>query len=202
MTSSTRIPVLLLLLIAAGAMLVGCGDDEAADTATSEQQAAPATAAEECSATHSNVAPDDDEPDLPARVASTRERLLEAARACDFDELASITEEGGQFAYTFGDEPAGGVAAYWRSIDARDRILQRLVQLLQSPHAVTTEGPRTFVWPAAHAFPRPQGAWEQLEQSGAYTVAEIAAFARDDMYYGYRVGVLPDGTWVYFVAGD
>jgi hypothetical protein len=32
--------------------------------------------------------------------------------------------------------------------------------------------------------------------------ADLAEFARFGSYFGYRVGILADGTWSYFVAGD
>ena len=35
-----------------------------------------------------------------------------------------------------------------------------------------------------------------------YDDADFATFAGFGGYIGYRVGILSDGTWVYFVAGD
>ncbi|MCW2962114.1 MAG: hypothetical protein JWM25_152 [Thermoleophilia bacterium] len=206
-TSRGRAALTCMLLLAA-LLVVGCGSDSGdAEPATTDETTTRETTAEteqgvECSATES---PEllEDEPGLPAPVAETRRKILTAASACDFDELDELAgESGGQFAFTFGDDQGEGPGAYWREIDGEDRVLARMTQLLTTPHAVSTEGGKTYVWPAVHAGNATDEQWQALTESEAYSAKEVAAFRADDMYYGYRVGILPDGAWTYFIAGD
>lgn len=208
-----RIPVALTLLLTC--VLAGCGSgnnvtqSRTTSTPTTTTTIAMTTASDEappatCSAPDSPVQLAN-ETDVPAPVADTRRRILVAAQACDFDALQKIVDEHpDQFQYQVGVSTVPSqAAAYWRSHDTHDQLMGRLVQLLTTPSAVLAEGvTKTYVWPAVHAGHRADADWQALIDSGAYSEQEVGAMRTEDLYVGYRVGILPDGTWTYFVAGD
>jgi len=216
---SYRLLTILTLTIALFA--AGCGDDDSSEktstksTATTSSTATettstettptePATSATDCSA-GANPVQVADEAGLPAPVAETRRRILEAATTCDYDALQAIVDENPDgFAFQLGAGATDQSATdYWKSIDGKEQVIATLAQLLSTPSAVLTEGTlKTHVWPAVHAGKRTDADWQALIDSGAFTEQEVAAMRKDDMYYGPRVGILPDGTWTYFVSGD
>lgn len=139
---------------------------------------------------------------VPAAVATTRRQLFDAATGCDFKRLGELAARSEQFSYTFGltdDDPAG----HWERTDKRDDTLRILAQVLTAPRGVVRDGDQELhVWPSAQAASPTEADWRALARTGAYTTAEIDRFRTAGGYYGFRVGILDDGTWIYFIAGD
>jgi hypothetical protein len=137
---------------------------------------------------------------LPAAVASTRKRIVEAAVACDFAKLERIGKEKGGFNFSYGGEKSA--AAYWRAEEARGaKPLVTLVKILGLP--VTRNEAGAYAWPSAYTtHPKPAD-WNALVGAGLITRAEATkAQKRDNVYYGYRTAITRSGDWQFFVAGD
>jgi hypothetical protein len=153
-------------------------------------------APDDCSAAHLDPGVVAD-PDLPAAVSDRRQQIMEAAGACDYARLAELT--GPDFTYSFGggDDPAG----YWQMREREgDPVLAHLVQLLtMASGEVTIEDDTIVVWPRAHALDTPAHRTELEEEFGP---DRVARWFEPGEYWGPRVGVRSDGTWLFYVDGD
>lgn len=136
---------------------------------------------------------------LPAAVEETRLALLEAAQAGDYDALAALAGPG--FRYTFGGPVEGGPAAYWRELEQSGdaQPLDALATILELPY-VLSRG--TYVWPWAYAVADLADLSEHERALLAPLGGPSALFAPGTGYLGWRAGIAPDGTWMFFVAGD
>jgi hypothetical protein len=203
---NVRSAMTTVIILVAAAAFAGCGSSDATSSKTTTTATATippnAGTGSKCSASKLDIAGIGDK-GLPRAVATTRQRIIYAAYSCDFDALAKIADEHkAQFAFEQGAGSTTTTAAdYWRSVDAKDKVMARVVQLLTSTSAISTEGPKTYVWPAVQAGTRTDSDWQALIESGAYTEQEVGAMRKDDLYYGYRIGILPNGTWTYLTAG-
>lgn len=161
-----------------------------------------------CSASGMQVS-ETDSSALPDPVAATRAAIIELAIDCQYEGLEGLALEGDPiFSYSFGDD--GSPARFWqqRERDARrndaptSEYMRYLVSILQLPHCVETppDGKTYYVWPRVHCSDRTAEDWNDLE--GLYPAEEIEQMRDGDIYYGFRVGILENGDWVYFIAGD
>jgi hypothetical protein len=145
--------------------------------------------------------------DLPKPVSAMRQRILEAARSGDIFALRSpLRSNESTPNFSFGD--ATDPFAYWReaSGDKEGReILAVMVEILNMPYAIRGAGTdyEMYVWPylyesdMAKLTPR-----EEVDLYQLVTPAEAKKMREFGAYTGYRLGIGPDGTWHYFVAGD
>jgi hypothetical protein len=136
---------------------------------------------------------------LPAAVEETRAALLEAAESGDYEALRLLIPE--RFEYTFGGPVEGGPIAYWQEVERTtgQRPLETLAAILKMPY-VLSRG--YYVWPWAYAL-------ESADALSPHEVELLAPlgppsefFPEGTGYLGWRAGIAPDGTWVFFVAGD
>ena len=137
---------------------------------------------------------------LPAAVASTRRRIVEAAVACDFTKLERIGKEQGGFSFSFGGEKSA--AAYWRSQENNGhKPLAVLVKILGLP--VTRNETGSYAWPSAYTTHPKAADWNGLVRAGVITRAEATkARGSGNVYYGYRAAITRSGDWQFFIAGD
>ncbi|HEX7098446.1 MAG TPA: hypothetical protein VF377_04350 [Acidimicrobiia bacterium] len=135
--------------------------------------------------------------DLPPAVAETREQLAALAASCDYEGLAAIVEADGT-TISFG--AAGDPVEFWVAEGRAGRDpLAVLAALLTTTPAEDPAG--YWAWPAVHVDPSNEVSWAELEPIlGADTTEELRQYGEG--YLGWRVGIAPDGTWGYFVAGD
>ena len=145
-----------------------------------------------------------EQPELPEEVAVKRAAIWDAAIECDWEQLGRQLGEGFLYSFGGGDDPIG----YWQELeDAGEDPLFYLVELLNRPFAEAVEGSSSIVqyyaWPSAYP-----STWSEVPETDRealrplYDDADFAAF--DDLggYFGYRIGITPDGTWVFFLSGD
>lgn len=142
--------------------------------------------------------------DLPPAVENTRAAIVEAAVACDFERLASLTGE--LFTYSFGgsDDPAG----FWRDQESRtgEKLpLEMLVKVLDLPFiSYGNDGTDYYTWPSATPYP----SWEEVPEAdreallAIYDEEDLDSFEQFGGYIGYRVVITDLGDWIVFVAGD
>jgi hypothetical protein len=207
--------VRLVLALLAALALAGCGfgdsDETSAPatvtvtetvttTAPAETETGPAEPAGECSAAGLDLTLE--EQDLPEAVAGVRQRLFDAATACDYEALASLAgEEGFTFSFGGGDDPA----AYWREVEEEGTSeplpLRALATILTLPPTRNEAG--SYAWPDAYSESPSDEAWQALVDAGLYTEEQVELMRTQGTgYLGYRTAITPEGVWQFFVAGD
>lgn len=186
-----RPPPLRTLLVVAflGLGGVACGDDL-------DDRAEPTPdAGGDCSAGELAVAAVELQ-GVTEAVARTYDAVRSAALDCDYPRLADLApDDGFQFSFGGGDDPA----AFWRRAeDSGEPVMADLVQILGLPAAEDDDG--NDVWPRVHLEPEDDAAWDEI--AGIYEPEDVSAWREFGGYFGYRTAIAPDGTWLYFVAGD
>lgn len=146
--------------------------------------------------------------ELPRPVLDTWVAIIEQAIMCDYEGLEDLALEGRQgFSFSFGAD--GSPADFWkaREREARRRNLptseymRYLVALLQLPYCEESSGGDTyFIWPRVHCREHTDADWDDIE--GLYPEDQFEQMRARDSYLGFRIGILENGDWVYFIAGD
>jgi hypothetical protein len=201
--------LLALLLVPA---LAACGSDSentadpAPETVTVTQTETveaeePAEPEPGCAAAELNrVLPEED---LPQPVADVRQRVFDAALACDYEALEEIAlEQGEGFTFSYGAGPDDSAAAYWRELEesGAEQPLRVLATILTLPHTRNESG--SYAWPNAYSESPTDEAWQALVDAGLYTQEELDPMKAGGMYLGYRTAITAEGDWQFFVAGD
>jgi hypothetical protein len=120
--------------------------------------------------------------------------VVAAAVRCDYARLAALAGRPFTFSYGAQRDPA----AFWRAREAAgEPVLRRLVAILSQP---STQLGKLLVWPSAYRDTPRAADWKALER--IYPKAQVEAWRRGGVYYGYRAGITPRGDWLFFVAGD
>ena len=199
-------------LLAVAALAAGCGtgSDEAADVAApptvtvtetvTPTETAPPAPEVECSTAGLRLSLP--EQDLPAAVAETRQRVFDAAVACDYETLESLASEEG---FTFSYGQSDSAAEYWREVEEtgveEPLPMRALATILAQPHTRNEAG--SYAWPAAYSESPTDEAWQALVDAGLYSQEQVDLMrAGGTGYLGYRTAITPDGQWQFFVAGD
>lgn len=156
--------------------------------------------------------PQDPQPELPPAVGEMRERIVNAALQCDYDTLNALALDGRDlFSYSFGD-PDEEPGEYWRMIEeagprSREPVLSLLVQTFDLSFCTQRfedpegEGMVTqYAWPSAQCDTPTDEQWAELE--GLYTDEEIQTMKDFGGFIGWRIGILEDGDWISYIAGD
>jgi len=144
---------------------------------------------------------------LPSRAARTRERILEAARTGDLDKLLIVMQSNETLpVFSFGNEK--DPIAFWKAIypDSEGlEILAILIQVLETGfvHVHIATPQEMYVWPYFAHVPLQRITPEQkVELFRIATGSDYKKMKEFGAYIFYRVGIAPDGTWHFFVAGD
>jgi hypothetical protein len=137
---------------------------------------------------------------LPAAVEKTRTALLAAAESGDYEELRPLVPEAA-FEYTFGSPVQGGPLAYWREIERTtgERPLEALADVLRMPYTLSRG---IYVWPFAYDVASLSDLTAHERELLATLGPLESVFVEGTGYLGWRAGIRPDGSWVFFVAGD
>jgi hypothetical protein len=143
------------------------------------------------------------EEDLPQPVADVRQRVFDAALACDYEALEQIAlEQGEGFTFSYGAGPDDSAAVYWRELEesGAEQPLRVLATILTLPHTRNESG--SYAWPNAYSESPTDEAWQALVDAGLYTQEELESMKAGGMYLGYRTAITAEGDWQFFVAGD
>jgi hypothetical protein len=142
---------------------------------------------------------------LPAPVARTRERILTTARSGDLKQLAALVNEARPvFSFTDEKDPL----AFWKTNypDSDGVEVLSIVTLIFDLGFVRVDAgtpQEMYVWP--YFVRMPLGALTPQQRVELFRIVTGADY-RDMLGFGayafYRVGIAPDGTWHFFVAGD
>jgi hypothetical protein len=206
----------LALVLAFTLALAGCGSDDDGDDAAAP---GPVTVTETVTETETVTQPPP-EPEvacstagvrltlppqqLPAEVAEVRQRVFDAAVACDYETLEEIALERGEgFTFSFGG--GDSAAAFWREVEEagteRPLPMVALATILTLPYTRNEAG--SYAWPTAYDESPAEADWQALADAGLYTEAELEQMQTQGTgYLGYRTAITPDGDWQFFVAGD
>ena len=144
---------------------------------------------------------------LPAPVARTRARILEAARSGDVEKLAAVMQSGETVPiFTFGDEKSPLI--YWRANypdSGGVEVLAILINILEAGFVRIDPGTpqEMYVWPYFAFTPLKTLTPEQkVALFRIVTGADYKEMNEFGAYIFYRLGIAPDGTWHFFVSGD
>ena len=134
-------------------------------------------------------------PGVPAAVGTTQARLLAAAETGDYEQLRPLIPAKG-FAYSFGGDFAGGPIAYWKNVEqsSGQRPIEILASILKLPYTLNRG---LYVWPFAYDKRK-----SDLTAHERGLLGPLAKSYVGEDYYGWRAGLKPDGSWVFFIAGD
>jgi hypothetical protein len=144
---------------------------------------------------------------LPPAVARTRERILAAARTGELQKLKELmlaSPEMPLFSFTQEQDPV----AFWRENypDSEGiEVLSILVTILETGFVRVDEGTplEMYVWPYfARMSLKTLSPPQKVELFRIVTGADYKDMADFGAYAFYRLGIGPDGTWYFFVAGD
>lgn len=144
---------------------------------------------------------------LPAPVARMRDQLIEAARSGDVERMRMVLE-GNEMMPTLSLAEIGDPIEFLKNSSGDGQGLEILAILLDVMEAgwvhVDAGTPQEmYIWPYFARYP-----FDKLtpaQKVEMYRVVTAADFAEMDSYGAwlfYRVGIGPDGTLHYFVAGE
>ena len=142
---------------------------------------------------------------LPPPVARTRERILAAARSGKLQQLADLMNETTPiFSFTDDKDPV----AFWKAVYPNSdgvEALSILIMILETGFVQVDAGTphEMYVWPyfVRMSLPALTPA-QKVELFRIVTGADYKDMLAFGVYAFYRLGIGPDGTWQFFVAGD
>ena len=147
------------------------------------------------------------EAEMPEPVRQMRARLMDAARSGDIEQLRRLMKAQPEMpSVSFGDP--GDPVEYLKALssDAEGReILAILLEVLESGFVNVEPGTpdELYVWPYFAQYPLDALTPSQLVE--LFTLLTAADYEDMRSYGGYtffRVGIAPDGRWLFFLAGD
>jgi hypothetical protein len=180
-----------------------------ADTAPeSEVAPAPDTAAEQPADDGTDAAASDagadvepePEPDplasLTPEARATREALLAAAAAGDWDAVGALIPTDTLFTSNYGGEDDH--VAYYEGLEVD--VLAETVALLEGDLVVLDD---IAVWPAAYArVPFTVADDERAALEARFGAEALAGWEEAGSYLGWRIGITDAGEWIFLVEGD
>jgi hypothetical protein len=144
---------------------------------------------------------------LPPAVAQTRARILAAARSGDLQKLLTVMQMGGKlpvFSFAEDKDPVGFWKANYPDSEGVE-VLSILIDVLEAAfvHVDIGTPQEVYIWPYFARLPLKSLSPEQkVELFRIVTGADYKDMVEFGAYSFYRVGIAPDGTWHFFVAGD
>lgn len=147
------------------------------------------------------------ESEMPEAVRETRRKLMEAAKSGDLEQLRALMNAQPQPpSVSLGDpgDPIEYLKALSSDADGRE-ILAILLEVLESGFVrVEPGGPEElYVWPYFAQLSLETLTPAQLvELFTLLTAADYEDMRSYGSYTFFRVGIAPDGRWLFFLAGD
>lgn len=145
---------------------------------------------------------------LPEPVRQLRERILEACRTGDIEALRPMLvpgEEGTLLSFGgVGSDPIQFLKELSGDGEGHE-ILAILAEVLEAGYVHLEQGTdgEIYVWPYFFAVPLDSlTAPQRVELFRLVTAGDYEDMKNYGAYIFYRVGIMPDGKWAFFVAGD
>lgn len=145
---------------------------------------------------------------VPPAVAKMREMIVEAAASGDISRLKDLMIAGtSQTEVVIGERSEDPIAELKDLSGDPDglEILAILLDILSTGYVHVGKGTadEVFVWPYfAEKSLDSLTAPEKVELLRLVTAGDVADMKEFGGYNFYRVGITPDGTWKFFVAGN
>lgn len=145
---------------------------------------------------------------LPDPVRNMRDRILEAALSGDIEKLRVVVQSNEMPpVFSFGEGGADPLTVMKeQSNDGEGReVMAILAEVLEAGYVHVDKGTpqEMYLWPYFARYPindlTPAQTVELFKLVTSYEYSEMKEFGA---YNFYRVGIAPDGTWHFFVAGD
>ena len=144
---------------------------------------------------------------LPAAVARMRVRILEAARSGELNKLLAVMQSSEVMPiFSLGNDK--NPTTYWKmSYPDSDgvEILAILIEILEAGFVHVDQGTpqEMYVWPYFARTPLKElTPAQKVELFKIVTGSDYKEMQEFGAYVFYRLGIAPDGTWHFFVAGD
>jgi hypothetical protein len=145
--------------------------------------------------------------ELPEPVRAMRAALMEAARSGDMERLRALMEaQTPPPSVSFGDpgDPIEYLLALSGDAEGRE-ILAILLEVLESGYSHVGAGTpdELYVWPYFAEYPLEALSPGQIvELFTLLTAADYEDMKSYGAYTFFRVGIAPNGRWLFFIAGD
>jgi hypothetical protein len=179
-----------------------------------KSEAPPAKTEEPASETTPSAAPIE-KPDvlydpglLPDPVRAMRDKILEAALSGETDRLKAVIQSNEMPpVFSFGEDGGDPIKAMKeQSNDGEGReVMAILAEVLEAGYVHVDQGTpqEMYLWPYFARYPITELSPAQtIELFKIVTSFEYTEMKEFGAYNFYRVGIGPDGTWHFFVAGD
>ena len=145
---------------------------------------------------------------LPVPVKRMRELIMEAARSGDMEELRRLMGTGNSITQLAFGDIEGDPIEYLRSSAGDEEgheMLAILLEVMEAGYVRFDVGTSNelYVWPYFYAIaletltPKQRVELFKLVTAGDYE--DMLSFGA---YIFFRVGITPEGRWLFFVAGD
>lgn len=145
---------------------------------------------------------------LPDPVRTMRDKILEAALSGDIEKLRTVIQMNETPpVFSFGDDggdPIGAMKSQSNDGEGRE-VMAILAEVLEAGYVHVDKGTpqEMYVWPYFAQYPITELSPAQtIELFKIVTSFEYNEMKEFGAYNFYRVGIGPDGTWHFFVAGD
>ena len=144
---------------------------------------------------------------LPDAVRTMRDKILEAALSGDLDKLRVVAQSNEMppvFSFGENGDPIASMKA--QSNDGGGlEVMAILAEVLEAGYVHVDKGTpqEMYLWPYFARYPINElTAPQTIELFKLVTSFEYTEMKEFGAYNFYRVGIGPDGTWHFFVAGD
>lgn len=145
---------------------------------------------------------------LPEPVRRMRDRIMQASLTGEIEQLRPLIETGEDGTQlSFGETP-GDPVEFLRELSGDDEgqeILAILYEVMSAGFVRYDEGKPTemYVWPYFFAVPlETLDKRQRVELFKLVTAGDYEDMKNFGAYIFYRVGISPEGRWLFFVAGD
>jgi hypothetical protein len=144
---------------------------------------------------------------LPAPVARMRSRILEAARSGELGKVVAVMEANETLpVFSLGSDR--NPLTYWKTSypDSNGvEVLAIMTGILETGFVHVDAGTpqEAFIWPYFARMPlNDLTPAQKVQLFKIVTGSDFKEMQEFGAYTFYRLGIAPDGTWLYFVAGD
>lgn len=145
---------------------------------------------------------------LPEAVAKTRALLIEAVKSGDIEKLRPLLSSGSEPTMLSIGGLEGDPIEFLKEASGDEdghEMLAILLEILEAPYVVSEEGSENelFLWPYFYAWPLDKLTPPmRVELFRIMTAGDLEDSQSFGSYVFYRVGIAPDGSLKFFVAGD
>jgi hypothetical protein len=145
---------------------------------------------------------------LPEPVRRMHRLIVEACKSGDIEKLRPLVGTGDSMTQLSLTEVDGDPIAFLKSLSGDSEgqeILAIMEEVLEAGYVHLDAGTpqELYVWPYFFALPLDKlDARQRVELFRIVTAGDYEDMKQFGAYIFYRVGITPQGRWVFFVAGD